>query len=96
MRQLLSAATLGGALAVAMAPSGARAAGPEFCRDYARAALRQVEIALATPPCRRGLEGARWSADYRVHFDWCLGASPMAVESERGNRTGFLRACRGM
>ncbi len=74
----------------------AQAADPGFCRDYARAALNQVQIALSTPACRPGLEGARWSADYRVHFDWCLGAPYGAAQGERAARTRHLRRCRGM
>jgi hypothetical protein len=93
MRALILAAAAGALVAVTPL-SAANAANPEFCRGYARAALNQVESALAVPECRRGLEGARWSADYRVHFDWCLGASPAAAESERGIRTGYLRGCR--
>jgi hypothetical protein len=82
--------------AAALASTPAAAAPPPFCRDYARAALNQVQIALATPACRPGLSGTRWSADYRAHFDWCLGAPIPAVEAERGARTGQLRGCRGM
>jgi hypothetical protein len=31
----------------------------------------------------------------KTHYDCCLTAAPPAVESERGARTGYLRACRG-
>jgi len=78
---------------LAFAPA-VRAAPPDFCRDYATAAVRQVEAARSIPACNRGV-GPRWTTDYRAHFDWCLGANPGAVEAERNARTNWLRACRG-
>jgi hypothetical protein len=82
------------ALAVLL-PLAAQAAPPGFCRDYAAAAVRQVELARAIPACNRGA-GPRWTTDYRVHFQWCLGAAPGIVEAERAARTNWLRHCRGM
>jgi hypothetical protein len=82
------------ALAVVL-PLAAQAAPPGFCRDYAAAAVRQVELARAIPACNRGA-GPRWTTDFKVHFDWCLGAPPGAVEAERAARTNWLRHCRGM
>ena len=84
----------GAVVAGAFTVSAAQAAPQLFCRDYARAAVRQVELARAIPACNRG-SGPRWTTDYRVHFDWCLGAPIPAVEAERGARTGWLRNCRG-
>ena len=81
------------ALAVLL-PLAAQAANPGFCRDYAAAAVRQVELARAIPACNRGA-GPRWTTDYRVHFDWCLGAAPGVVVAEREARTNWLRRCRG-
>jgi hypothetical protein len=82
------------ALAVLL-PLAAQAAPPGFCRDYATAAVRQVELARAIPACNRGA-GPRWTTDFRVHYDWCLGQPPGAVEAERAARTNWLRHCRGM
>jgi hypothetical protein len=73
--------------------SGARAADPGFCRQFAKAAISQVREALADPRCGAGLQGARWSTDFAVHYEWCLGASLDAAGAERGARTRFLRAC---
>jgi hypothetical protein len=81
------------AAALAFAPA-AQAAPPDFCRDYATAAVRQAEVARSVPACSRAA-GPRWTTDYRLHFDWCLGANPAAVESERAARTNWLHACRG-
>ena len=82
------------ALAVLL-PLAAQAAAPGFCRDYAAAAVRQVELARAIPACNRGA-GPRWTTDFKVHFDWCMGAAPGVVEAERTARANWLRHCRGM
>jgi hypothetical protein len=91
----LSASAIGAGLILALAASSAHAARPGFCRDYANAALNQVRTALSLPGCRGGMGGSRWSADFPVHFNWCLGASPGAAEEERAARSGHLRRCRG-
>jgi hypothetical protein len=94
-KKMLKASTYAAALtAILTVASSAQAAPPEFCRDYATAAVRQVEAARSIPACNRGV-GPRWTTDYRVHFDWCLGANPAAVEAERAARTNWLRSCRG-
>lgn len=91
----MTAGVIGAGLLLATAASTAQAAAPPFCRGYANAALNQVRTALAIPRCRGGMEGARWSADFRVHYDWCLGANPGAAAEEREARTIHLRRCRG-
>lgn len=62
------------ALPAVLAPMAAQAAPGPFCRDYAAAAVRQVEAARSVPACNRGT-GARWTTDFKVHFDWCAGAT---------------------
>jgi hypothetical protein len=69
--------------------TAADAADPGFCRQYAQAALKQVRGALSNPRC------ARWSADFPVHYEWCLGADYGAAGAERDARTRYLRACTG-
>jgi len=93
LKNVKRAALLTPALAL-LVPLAAQAAGPEFCRDYATAAVRQVELARSIPACNRGT-GPRWTTDYKVHYDWCLGAAPPAVEAERNARTNWIRSCRG-
>jgi hypothetical protein len=73
--------------------TGGRAADPGFCRPFAKAAIGQVREALADPRCGVGLQGARWSTDFAVHYEWCLGASLDAAGAERTARTHFFRAC---
>ena len=94
-KELRFLAVLGAVSASIAAVSVVEAAPPEFCREYAAAAVRQVEAAKSTPTCDRG-RGARWTVDYRVHFEWCLGAPPGVVEAERAARTNWIRSCRRM
>lgn len=83
----------GVAAACALTISAAQAAPEPFCRDYTRAALNQVHKALSLPRCRPGMEGARWSTEFKVHFDWCIGVTPSTAEAERIARTNHLRRC---
>ena len=73
----------------------AEAAPPDFCRDYATAAINQVHAAQANPSCVAGAKGPRWAPNESIHLRWCLTQSIPMVESERGARTAYLRACRG-
>jgi hypothetical protein len=75
--------------------TSARAADPAFCKPYAHAALNQVRGGLSDPACAPRLQGARWSSEFAVHYEWCLGASPAAADNEREARTRFLRGCAG-
>jgi len=74
--------------------TAAHAADPAFCKPYARAALNQVRSGLADPRCAGALHGARWSTDFAVHYEWCLGASVGGAGDERDARTQYLRGCR--
>jgi hypothetical protein len=73
----------------------AYAADTGFCKQYSQAALNQVRGGLANPRCAAGLQGARWSSDFAVHYEWCLGASFGAAGTERDARTQYLRGCTG-
>jgi hypothetical protein len=79
----------------ALAPTPGYAAPPDFCQNYAQAAINQVRGALANPACAATIKGPRWNPEFQVHYNWCLTQPIPAVEAERGARTGFLRACRG-
>jgi hypothetical protein len=82
------------ALTFAMSLS-AQAAPADFCREYATAAANQVRAGLANPRCVAGIRGPRWTPNEAIHFQWCLHQPVPMVESERGARTAYLRACRG-
>jgi hypothetical protein len=72
----------------------ARAADPAFCRQYSQAAINQVRGGLANPRCGAGMQGSRWSTDFSVHYQWCLGVSYADAGAERDVRTKYLRGCR--
>jgi hypothetical protein len=75
--------------------NAAQAADPGFCKPYTQAALTQVRGGLANDRCAGSLQGARWSTEFAVHYEWCLGASVDAAGAERDARTRFLKACTG-
>ena len=81
-----------GAVAPSLA-SSAGAASPGFCRDYAGAALRQVRGAMSHTACYSEVHGARWSNDWRIHFDWCRGVDRVDAASEREARRETLEDC---
>jgi hypothetical protein len=83
------------ALFVVCELTAAHAADPAFCKQYAHAALKQVRGGLANPACAAALQGARWSTDFAIHYEWCVGASFAAAGAERDARTRQLRACTG-
>ena len=72
----------------------ARAADPAFCRQFSHAAINQVHGALAEPRCAAGMQGSRWSTDFSVHYQWCLGVSYADAGVERDARTKYLHGCR--
>jgi hypothetical protein len=88
-------AVLGLSISSVSGLTAAHAADPGFCKQYARAALNQVRGGLSNPACAGGLQGARWSTDFAVHYEWCLGASLSAAGGERDARTHYLRGCTG-
>jgi hypothetical protein len=94
MTNRLPFAILSSALpALALLTTAANAADPGFCKQYAQAALNQVKVGLSDPICGSGLRGVRWSSDFAVHYEWCLGASLAGAGGERDARTRFLQTC---
>ena len=73
--------------------TAAQAADPGFCRQYARSALDQVRAGLSDPACGGALKGSRWSSDFAVHYEWCLGVSLGAAGDEKDFRTRHLKGC---
>lgn len=70
----------------------ALAAEPGFCRDYARSAVHEFEVAAHTPGCLRE-PNARWDADFRHHFEWCLTVARGQAWAERDIRRHRLHEC---
>jgi hypothetical protein len=73
----------------------AYAADPQFCEQYAHAAIIQVRGGLNNSGCVGGMQGSRWSPEWRVHFDWCRNSSYAAAGNERDIRTRYLKSCTG-
>ena len=84
----------------------AQAADPDFCHDYARQAVIQFNRSLEHHRCGRMIvaqriadhrseadDAARWSADYRHHYDWCRGVDRDKARSEGIGRLDILSAC---
>ena len=94
-KPLLTAAACGVVLAFFSVSGTASAADRGFCRDYTRAALRQVRAALSHPRCDWRVDNnpARWSTDGRSHFDWCLGVDRDQADAEREARRRTLDHC---
>lgn len=95
MTNKLSIAAFLAALPATMPPAAVYAADPGFCREYARAALHQVQDGLSDSTCGRRLQGRRWSSDFAVHYEWCLGVSAVTARNEADARTRYLKNCSG-
>jgi len=82
-------------VSVAFAAAPAFAADGRFCEGYAHDAILQLHDGMSHPKCVAGIQGERWSAQWRAHYDWCLGVSRQAaVEAER-ERAAYLQGCIG-
>lgn len=90
----VSGALLVSALSLTLVTANAQAAGREFCRDYAVAALRQVHVVMETG-CRVDADSPRWSTEWNVHFNWCRNVSRDQADDQRDARTHRIRECRG-
>jgi hypothetical protein len=95
MTNELPLALLLSALLATALPTAGHAADPAFCRQYARAALDQVRGGLSSPACGGALQGTRWSSEFAVHYEWCLGVSDAAAGDERDARARHLKGCAG-
>lgn len=91
MFRKLAAVALTVASVVALS-APARAAGPDFCADYARSAVHEFEVAAHTPGCLHDAN-ARWTPNYNQHFNWCLNVSREQAWSEREIRRHRLHEC---
>ena len=91
MKTILSLAAACAGLAALAAP--ASAADPDFCAQYARQAVHEVDVNMTIPGCFKGFD-LRWNRDYGHHYGWCLGVSYAQANAEREYRRGRLDECR--
>jgi hypothetical protein len=82
------------ACALFAAPNPTRAADPAYCDQYAKLAIHETEVNMATPGCFKGFDN-RWHLDYQRHYEWCLTASYAAVNAERDYRRMRGAQCQG-
>ncbi|MGH8861317.1 MAG: hypothetical protein ACRDVG_08825, partial [Jatrophihabitantaceae bacterium] len=91
LRTAVLCAALVGASGAALS---ARAADPDFCRDYARTAVNQYRQAEDHHRCMERMHDfTRWSDDWRRHYDWCVGVSRDRAWDERRLREHVLDDC---
>ena len=57
------------------------------CSSYAATAVGQQKENLSR---QCGFTGGRWSADYKAHFDWCMGVGPNSTSPETAARVALL------
>ena len=93
-KAILAVAVVGGACVFWPARRATWAADANFCNQYARAAISQVQSGLAAPACAGKMKGPRWSPNYFTHYHWCLTATYEVAQHERTLRTTYLKACR--
>jgi hypothetical protein len=65
---------------------------PEYCHDYAAAAVIAAGQNLAY---RCGYSGPRWATNFAAHYSWCLGAIRPDTIRERIARHDMIIACHG-
>nr|WP_294530913.1 hypothetical protein [uncultured Rhodopila sp.] len=91
--RLLHFVTITVAAAIVIAAPGARAADPDFCRDYARSAVEQAHRAEHIRSCAYLIDSPRFSPDWRSHYEWCLNAHHHEADEERERRHEALERC---
>ena len=62
------------------------------CQAYASRAVDQFNLMLRFPQCRVNRD-ARWNADYKGHYNWCLTAPQAARTNEQKIRDDHLYRC---
>lgn len=60
------------------------------CDVYARIALTQGELSTKY---NCGYAGNRWSLDYNIHVNWCMGSTDSSPEVESAERQKLLAQC---
>jgi hypothetical protein len=92
---LICGLAAGLALAAAGWATSAGAENPDFCRGYADSAMHQVRAAYDSHTCGWAIDQnpARWTHDYNLHFNWCLGAHRRDADRENDARAAILDRC---
>lgn len=64
---------------------------PEFCRDYAKAALASARENMRL---KCGYSGPRYSKSWQLHYGWCMSAGRGSAAGERDIRSAEMKTCR--
>jgi tachylectin len=64
------------------------------CQAYAQRAFDQFQLMNRLPKCQV-TPTARWSPDYKLHYEWCLSAQEAELRSEEKARDDHLYRCGG-
>ena len=80
--------------ALCLVSGASYAADPSYCAQYARLAVHEDQVNMATPGCFKGFDN-RWHLDYQRHYGWCLTADVGAVNAERDYRRMRIAQCQG-
>lgn len=67
------------------------------CNTYANSAIADYRQLRNIPKCSklRPKDTVRWHPQFKLHFDWCLGANIAALNSETKKRDDLLLSCGG-
>ena len=77
-------------LAKCQADTGGNGGGDQYCRDFARASVRDND---ENKRLGCGFDGNRWSGEARVHYDWCRSAPEAASRKQLALRRDLLGLC---
>lgn len=90
MRKTILGLMLGLCLLLPAAPSVA--ASPAQCQAYAKAAQHAFLLMQKYKRCQVPVS-KRWQPVYKIHYNWCLGASQDDVDAEARIRDRHLVKC---
>ncbi len=89
-----SLVVLSAAGALCLVSGASYAADPAYCAQYARLAVHEVQVNMATPGCFKGFDN-RWHLDYQRHHGWCLTADVGAVNAAGDYGRMRIAQCQG-
>jgi hypothetical protein len=77
---------------VGFATSAAFAFTPQYCNNYARAAVHEFYYTTTAPNCAVA-QTARWQPNFAPHYQWCLSTDFADARREWNIRINFLNGC---
>jgi hypothetical protein len=85
-----TAAVLFIAFAPALLQASARA--QDFCADYAKHAIQQIQLMMSHPNCRV-TPVMRWQPNFQTHYNGCRISPTALMKHEENEREKWLTAC---